>query len=175
MSTTIIYHMAPMVLPVALTGQAEDLILIAVQVGSSNCYEVRSDGRNGRRSRSWEALHFGTREQVLAEGIAMAGSFEGGAVVLDRYRNSTVPEQYIRRVRRMLEKAAGYKGPGMVFKDGYVSVYARRRATVNGREVREIVPWDNAEEVRQYISDIRSDPEPKQPYAYFQVSGPALR
>lgn len=175
MSTEIIYHMAPMVLPAALTGQAEDLILIAAQVGSSNCYEVRSDGRQGRRSRSWEALHFGSREQVLAQGIAMAGSFEGGSVVLDRYRNATLPEQYIRRVRRMLHEAGRNKGPAMVFKDGYLSVYAQRRITVNGREMRENVPWESTEEVRQYISAIQSDPQPKQPYAYFQVSGPALR
>jgi hypothetical protein len=122
MSSTIIYHAVGMTLPPDLTGLDEDIFLIAAQMGDSNCYEISRTGGNGRRSRSWSALHWGTADHIIEDAIRTGGGFEGGMIHLDHYRGYTSPEQYIRRCRRLLAEARDRRGPSIQFKNGYVFV-----------------------------------------------------
>lgn len=179
MSSSIIYHSLGLLLPPTLTGFAQELFLIAAQVGESNCYEIAPRGGNGRRSRSWSALHFGTEEDVIADAIRLAGGFEGGGLKLDRYRGGDVrPETYIARARRILAAARDHDlSRGSVrFKDGYVyAVPEIRKPKGDGGFVRETIGWDNHDVVREFIAATVGDPARGRAYNFFHVTGPELR
>jgi hypothetical protein len=179
MSSSIIYHSVGMLLPPALTGFSQDLFLIAAQIGESNCYEYAPGGGNGRRSRSWEALHFGTEHDVIADAIRLAGGFEGGTLKLDRYRGGDVrPETYISRARRILASARDHDlSRGSIrFKDGHVyAVPEIRKPRGNGGFDRKTIGWDNRDVVREFIAATVGDPARGRAYNFFRVSGPELR
>lgn len=80
-------------------GLAQDRFIIAIEGGDNN---VRN-ARTGRRSRSWDACMVGTRNQVLRQAVYMAGCCEGGA--LQPHGRCCTPESYIRRIRRLMDRA----------------------------------------------------------------------
>lgn len=174
MSSTIIYHMVGMLMPTSLTGQDQDLVLIAAQMGESNCFEMGHNGRNGRRARGWSALHWGTPDEVLADIIQTAGGFEGGGLKLDHARGDVTPEFYIGRGKRILKQAGTNNlGLGPVpFKDGYVYPYLLDRS---GEKKATVDYWKDRAAVQACISRIRSEPMTHRPYYYFDVGGPELR
>ena len=173
MSSSIIYHMVGMLMPTTLTGHDQDLVLIAAQVGESNCFEFGSNGRDGRRSRSWSALHWGTPDEVLTDIIQTAGGFEGGGLKLDSARGNVTPEFYIGRGKRILKQAQSNNlafGP-VPFKDGHV--YANLLDRTGDMKVS--LYWTDREAVCAYMARIRSEPMTHRPYYYLDVSGPELR
>ena len=173
MSSTIIYHMVGMLMPTSLTGHDQDLVLIAAQMGESNCFEFGRNGGNGRRSRGWNALHWGTPDEVLTDIIQTAGGFEGGGLKLDSARGDVTPEFYIGRGKRVLKQAPSNDlGLGPVrFRDGYVHPYLLDRSG----EKKVSVDWKDRAAVLACISRIRSEPMTHRPYYYLDVSGPELR
>ncbi len=179
MSSSIIYHSVGMFLSPSLTGFAQDLFLIAAQIGESNCFEIAPRGGNGRRSRSWQALHFGTYEDVLSDAIRLAGGFEGGGLKLDRYSGGDVkPETYIGRARRVLAAARDndLTRGWIPYKDGHVhAVPEKRTPKGDGNFDRETIGWDAHDQVREFIASTLGDPSRGRAYNYFRVSGPELR
>jgi len=174
MSSTIIYHMVGMLMPTTMTGQEQDLILIAAQMGESNCFEMGLGGRNGRRSRGWDALHWGTSDEVLADIVRMAGAFEGGGLKLDRASGDVSPEFYIGRGKRILKQAQDNSlahGP-VAYRDGYVHPYLRDRGTNNSSDT---VDWKDRDAVSAFITRVRSEGMTHRSWYYFHVSGPELR
>lgn len=172
MSSSIVYHAVGIKLPPAMTGQAQDLFVIAAQVGDSNVYE-----HGGRRARSWSALHFGTHDDVLADAIALAGGFEGGGLKLDRYRGGDVPpERYIGRARRLLAAAHDndLSSGWIPFKGGHVSVALEKRGP-GGYSDRELIAWDEKERAHGFIAETLADAKRGRAYNYFRVYGPELR
>lgn len=105
MSSTIFYHETILRIPASHAGTAEDLFVHLCQGGSSNCYELGRNGRDGRRSRNWQVNAFGTEKQVLTLGIKVAGDLEGGMLKLGSATKWSKPETYIKRVRRLLKEA----------------------------------------------------------------------
>lgn len=173
MSCTIIYHMVPMILPPAVTGHSEPLVLIAAQMGCSRTYE--SGARNARRVRDWDALHFGTAEEVLADVIGLAGEFEGGIIKLDHGRGDVSPETYIGRGKRLIKKAAENdfsKGP-VRFKEG--TVYPRFvERKPDGSRGDEIL-WEDRDGVASFVARYRAEEVKRSAHYYFRVRGPEVR
>jgi len=170
MSSTIIYHMVAMTVPPELTGSDQPVVLIAAQMGESNCYESHS----GRRSRSWQALHFGTRDQVLTDAIQMAGGFEGGGLKLGGASRWVEPETYIRRAKRLLKEADAVRatepvpyGGGLVF-----AGIAPREAWDKPRQP---IAWDDHERVRTFMAATLGCEKAPRAYSLFNVSGPEMR
>ena len=60
------------------------------------------DTRTDRRSRSWDACMVGTRNEVLRQAVDMAGACEGGG--LQPCGRHCAPENYIRRIRRLIDR-----------------------------------------------------------------------
>lgn len=173
MSSTIIYHMVGMVLPTGMTGHSEELVLIAAQMGCSRTYE--SGGGNARRARDWDALHFGTADEVIADVIRLAGAFEGGIIKIDHARGDVTPEFYIGRGKRIVKKAGENdlgKGP-VWFKEGHISPrFIERRPDGNrGDEI----PWDNRDAVATFVARQRTEVGKHNAHHYFRVRGPELR
>jgi hypothetical protein len=178
MSSSIIYHSVGLFLPPALTGFAQDLFVIAAQIGDSNCYECAPRGGNGRRARSWQALHFGTHDDVLSDAIRLAGGFEGGGLKLDRYGGGDVtPETYIGRARRVLAAARenDLSRGWIPFKDGHVHALPEKRTPKGEGFDRETIGWDSRDQVRDFIAATVGDPSRGRAYNYFRVTGPELR
>lgn len=103
MSSTIIYHQLGFRLPWQTYGLEEDHFLVVGQMGASNCYEGWG---SGRRSRSWQAVHFGTAQHVVLDRIRWGSDFEGRMVKMQHARGDITPEQAIRQVRRLISDAA---------------------------------------------------------------------
>ncbi|MDI9688515.1 hypothetical protein [Burkholderia cenocepacia] len=99
MSYRLEYQWAAFLVPGAPIGLSEDRFVIAVEGGDNN---VRN-ARTGRRARSWDACMVGTRNQVLQQAVHLAGACEGGSLQ-PRGRYCT-PENYIRRIRRLVDRA----------------------------------------------------------------------
>jgi len=173
MSSTIIYHMVGMRLKPELTGQVVDLFIIAAQIGESNCYEA-----GGRRARSWDALHWGTAESVLADVIETAGGCEGGGLTLDRASKCVSPETYIRRGRRVLQEARTYRADegalgGIPFGEGFVNVWPDQ-AIVGGSATRRTrLDWNDRDNVKVFIADALQKTGLRA-YAFFGAAGPRM-
>jgi hypothetical protein len=128
MSSTIIYHETILRVPGAHAGSGEDLFIHLCHSGSSNCFEYGKNGRDGRRSRGWDVYAFGTRKQVLAEGIRGAGHLEGGCLKLGSASKYSKPETYIRRVKRLLKEAQSTNAlENCYFAGRHLSVQVRYR------------------------------------------------
>lgn len=173
MSSTIIYHVVGMRLKPELTGQDVDLFIIAAQIGESNCFEA-----GGRRARSWDALHWGTGEAVLADVIETAGGCEGGGLTLDRASKCVSPESYIRRGRRVLEEARTYRANegalgGIPFGDGFINVWPERATEVGTAARRARLDWADRDTVKAFIADALQQPR-RRAYAFFGASGPRM-
>lgn len=99
MSYRLEYQWAAFFVPGAALGLSEDRFIIAAEGGDNNVRHAKT----GRRVRSWDACMVGTRTQVLQQAVYLAGSCEGGSLQ-PRGRYCT-PENYIRRIRRLLDQA----------------------------------------------------------------------
>ena len=178
MSSDIIYHQVAVRIPVAHTGLQEDLFVHLQQVGSSNCYEVGRNGRNGRRAREWTAVSFGTAKQVLTEGIQTAGHTEGGMLKMGSATDYTTPERYIRKVRSLLSEAQATDiRKGLRYQGQPVSLsIAYREPEVDGRRRKTHYElnhppgfaafWD------RYLAE---NGHTKRAWNFFEVYGPEMR
>lgn len=97
MSHRLEYQWAAFHIAGAPLGLSEDRFIVAIEGGDNNLYE----GRTGRRARSWDACMVGTRVQVLRQAVYFAGACEGGS--LKPHGRDCTPENYIRRIRRLLD------------------------------------------------------------------------
>lgn len=118
-----IYHQLILKMPKATTGLDDDLFALVGQAGSSNCFECGTGARRlGRRSRGWQAFAFGRADEVILEGIRIAGDFEGRSIKMRHMNGHISPETYIRSIRRQLVQSAQHdicRGP-LRFKEGHI-------------------------------------------------------
>ncbi len=179
MSSEIYYHQISVRIPASHAGAAEDLYLQMAQAGSSNCFEMSNHGGPGRRSRSWQAVAFGTAKEVLTTGIQIAGHTAGGMVRMGTKANVVTPETWIRKVRKLLSEAAKTD----------LSTFG---VSINGIPVKPEIVWRTGSEEQTVDSstyDIQSPGGFKAFYArylaengsklyahsFFKVRGPELR
>lgn len=178
MSSDIIYHQVAVRIPVAHTGLQEDLFVLMQQIGSSNCYEIGRNGRNGRRARAWTAVSFGTGKQILSDGIQTAGHTEGGMLKMGSATDYATPERYIRKVRSLLSDAMStdvrngfrYQGHPVRLSLAY------REPEVDGRRSKTHYelnhPPSFAEFWARYLAE---NGHTKRAWNFFEVSGPEMR
>lgn len=122
MSSTIIYERKAFRVLAQDIGAKQDLIMVLEQAGPSNCYEVASNGGNGRRTRRWSLAHFGTSPQCMDSVIRSACYTAGGMLKL---RSACIePAAYIAGYRKILNDPSMeiYKNEYVPFKDGYLHV-----------------------------------------------------
>ena len=178
MSSTIIYHETILRIPGAHAGSSEDLFIHLCQSGSSNCFEYGKNGRDGRRSRSWDVYAFGTEKQVLAAGIRGAGYLEGGGLKLDSATKYSKPETYIRRVKRLLKEAHATNAlEPCYFAGQYLSVHVRyREETKDG--VNDVTTYDlhDSASFSTFYERFKADRGfEKGGFKYFVAHGPEMR
>lgn len=101
MSTHIEYQWAAFKVDAQEHGLDEDRYVVAIESGDSNCYAHRTTGGPGKRVRSWGVAMLGTKRQVMREAVRRAGDCEGG--MLQPYYRMCKPENYIRRIRRLID------------------------------------------------------------------------
>ena len=122
MSSTIIYVRKAFRVRAQDIGANDDQIMVLEQAGPSNCYEIASNGGNGRRTRSWALAHFGTAQQCMDSIIRSAAYTAGGMLKL---RSACIdPATYIAGYRKILNDPSMeiYKDEYVLFKDGYLHV-----------------------------------------------------
>lgn len=179
MSSEIIYHQTCVRIPAEHAGTTEDLFVHAVQIGSSNCYEMGRNGRDGRRSRSWQAIGFGTSADVLTWGIRSAGDTEGGMLKLGGASKWCTPEQYIRKVRSLLAEAATTDIRfGHTYKGEHVGIRIEWREDTKPDAGKKVTGYDmsHSESVKAFWSRYVTEEGPKRTaWNYFKVTGPELR
>jgi hypothetical protein len=178
MSSDIIYHDTIVRIPAIHANTKEDMFLHMWQIGSSNCYEIGSNGRDGRRSRSWEAAAFGTEQQVLIRGIQIGGGVEGGCLKVGGFSRSSSPESYIRRVRNLLRKAketnallgCSFKGDSLGF-----SAFVREK-TSDDKEIEIPYNFREPESFTAFVERFNAERGFEQmAHRYFRVYGPEMR
>jgi len=98
MSSRIEYQWQVFRVVLAGTAAAERFV-VAIEGGDNNC----SDWSTGKRARDWYVGMIGTEAQVLKQAVRAAGGCAGGS--LQPHGEYCTPESYIRRIRRLLEKA----------------------------------------------------------------------
>lgn len=157
MSYEIIYHKVGLKLPKEATGHTEDLYAIVVQMGSNNCYEINPRGGCGRRSRSWSAMAFGTRDQVMKQVIYFASYCEGGSLKMRHGRGGLTMESFITGMRHTLKQAEGNDITlgGMQYKDGVISCVLRQRTVdpATGREDEQHIALHETDRVLALLRD----------------------
>ena len=102
---------------------AEPRYVVAIEGGDNNCY-----ASSGKRSRSWSVCMLGTFCQVLKEAVYFGGACEGGS--LKPNGRDCKPEDYIRRIRRLVTKSLPPEGagwyPNLKVNDGHPAIeYAK--------------------------------------------------
>lgn len=105
MSYRIEYRQLAVRIPAATLGKHaslphpdRDRFVVLVEGGDNNLYD-----RDGRRVRSWGVQWLGTHDQVMKMVVRFAGDCEGG--MLKPLGSDARPEQYIARIRRLLDAA----------------------------------------------------------------------
>jgi hypothetical protein len=177
MSSEIIYHQIAVRIPAEHAGSSEDLFVHMAQMGSSNCYECAPNGSNGRRSRSWQPMAFGTAKDVLTWGIKCSGDMEGGMVKMGSASAYGPPEKYIRKVRSLLANAAKTDvRRDLFYKDEWVSLSISYRETDEGRASKK-TPYDirDPESFKAFWTRYQAEGQGKQAWCFFEVRGPELR
>lgn len=176
MSTSIIYHQIALRFPKTFTGLAQDLFLIAAQAGSSNCYEASSM----RRARSWQAMSFGTAEQIILRSIRTSSSCEGGALTVGSASVRITPEQYITKVRNLLKNADNHDitNGAVAFKDGFVTCqFVRMLPSIGAEPKKELIHPHDQDALSALFSDSEFMEHTQSTYAYnfTNVIGPEIR
>lgn len=102
MSSDCIYKEFAVKVPAEKVGMDADQYILLSQVGSSNSYDW-----NGKRTRSWNVSSMGTKEDILATAIYVAGGFESEGLYFGNFgaSGSIKPDAYIAKVRRMIGRA----------------------------------------------------------------------
>lgn len=102
MSSDCIYKAFAIRIPAVQADQPEDQFILITLVGASNSYDW-----NNRRSRSWQIAAMGDRQAIVADAIYSASGFEGGMTYFGNFGKSgaLAPEDYIAKVRRMMDRA----------------------------------------------------------------------
>lgn len=179
MSSEIIYHQTCVRIPAEHAGTTEDLFVHAVQIGSSNCYEIAAHGKCGRRSRSWQVIGFGTSTDVLTWGIRAAGDTEGGMLKMGSASKWCTPEQYIRKVRSLLAEAATTDiRRGHTYKGEYVGIHIEWREATDPDAGKKVTGYDmhQPESVKAFWARyVAEEGSKRTAWNYFKVTGPELR
>lgn len=175
MSSEIIYHQVAVRIPAEHAGSTEDLFVHMVQQGSSNSYEYGRNGKDGRRSRSWSAISFGTAKEVLTQGIKWGGDAEGG--MLKYAKGEITPEQHIRKVRSLIEEAKKTDvRQALLYRNEHVWITIEYRETDEGC-ASKTTPYKirDPKSFHAFWQRYEVEGKGKSAWNFFQVSGPELR
>lgn len=98
MSYRIEYDFKVSRVPASLFADGLPRFFVCIEGGDNNCYDS-----NGRRARSWSVCMMGTKDDILEQSCYFAVACEGDGLKVNG--RSTTAEQYIRKIRKLVEKA----------------------------------------------------------------------